>query len=471
MPVNRRISFSAIGLRAALCLASMQLAACHMLPRLEEVERASVGGRAHAVVSADGSLMNEHRATIDAGLAAMGDDSFLARHGKILETLNGMPARAGNESRILIDGPQAWDAMFAALRSARDHIHIESFIFEDLDFGPRLSELLIERRKAGVSVRIIYDSVGSLATPAPLFEQLRAHGIALCEFNPVNPLRARLGWRLNHRDHRKIVIVDGRVAYTGGINFHSVYRSGSAMQRRKMMPAVDEGWRDTHVELRGPAVHELQTLFLQTWDKQSCGEAPARAFFPALENHGTQTTQSVAIVGSSPDGMLSRMYLLLAAAITYARESVWLTAAYFAPDPNTIHALKAAAQRGVDVRLLLPGFTDSALAFHAGRSHYDELLLAGVRIFERRDALLHAKTAVVDGVWSTIGSSNVDWRSFCHNDEVNALFLGSNFGVQMRRVFEDDLAHAHEVTLNAWRQRGNGMRLREWLARRIDYYL
>lgn len=471
MPVNRRISFSAIGLRTALCLASMQFAACHMLPRLEEVERASVGGRAHAVVSADGSLMNEHRATIDAGLAAMGDDSFLARHGKILETLNGMPARAGNASHILIDGPQAWDAMFAALRSARDHIHIESFIFEDLDFGPRLSglltELLIERQTAGVAVRIIYDSVGSLATPAALFEQLRAHGIALCEFNPVNPLRARLAWRLNHRDHRKIVIVDGRVAYTGGINFHSVYRSGSAMLR-KNMPSVEEGWRDTHVELRGSAVHELQTLFLQTWDKQACGEAPARAFFPALESHGAQT---VAIVGSSPDGMLSRMYLMLAAAITYARESVWLTAAYFAPDANTIHALKAAAQRGVDVRLLLPGFTDSALAFHAGRSHYDELLLAGVRLFERRDALLHAKTAVVDGVWSTIGSSNVDWRSFCHNDEVNALFLGADFGAQMRRVFEEDLTHAHEIKLEQWRQRGNAMRVREWLARQIDYYL
>lgn len=456
-------------LKLAMCVAALGLSGCQMLPRLEDVEPAAPG-RAPMVVDAGGALMTEHRARIDSAMAEMANASFLERHGKILETINGVPARAGNRGRVLIDGPQAWEAMFAALQSASEHIHIESFIFEDLDFGPRLSDLLIERRNAGVEVRIIYDSVGSLATPAAVFDRLRANGIAVCEFNPVSPLRTRVGWRLNHRDHRKIVIVDGHIAYTGGINVHGVYRSGSAMLR-KNMPSVDEGWRDTHVELRGPAVHELQALFLQTWRKQACGTRPAREFFPTLEDYGAQTTHSVAIVGSSPDGMLSRMYLMLAAAITYARESVWVTTAYFAPDPNTINALTAAARRGVDVRILLPGFTDSALAFHAGRSHYDELLSAGVRLFERRDALLHAKTAVVDGVWSTIGSSNVDWRSFCHNDEVNALFLGSNFGAQMHRVFEEDLTHAHEIKLEQWRQRGNAMRVREWLARQIDYYL
>lgn len=442
-----------------------------MLPRFDEVEQAAQPrANARRVIDTNGSLMSEYRGAIDAGLSTMQEDTFFTRHGKILETINGGPAAPGHRSRILLDGPPAWEAMFTAMQSARDHIHIESFIFEDLDFGTRLSELLIARQRAGVDVRIIYDSVGSLATPGALFQHLREHGIAVCEFNPVNPLRARLSnpWRLNHRDHRKIVIVDGRVAYTGGINFHSVYRSGSAMQILKNMPTVEEGWRDTHVELRGTAVHELQKLFLQTWQKQSCGERPARNFFPAPEKDGEHT---VAIVGTSPDGMLSRMYLLLAAAIAYSRDSVWLTTAYFAPDPNTIDALKAAARRGVDVRLLLPGFTDSSLVLHAGRSHYDELLAAGVRIFERRDALLHAKTVVVDGVWSTIGSSNLDWRSFCHNDEVNALFLGSDFGSQMRRVFGNDLALADEVKLDQWRQRANSLRLREWLARQFDYYL
>ena len=461
------------GLILAACVATVILAGCQMLPRFEAVEEAAARRSAQRlpnprrIVAADGTLMAEHRARIEVGMATMSEDTLLSRHSNILETINGKSARPGHSSRILLDGPEAWEAMFAAMQAARDHIHIESFIFEDLDFGTRLSDLLIARQKAGVDVRVIYDSVGSLATPSRLFNHLRANSIGVCEFNPINPLRARM-WRLNHRDHRKIVIVDGRVAYTGGINFHSVYRSGSAMQLRKSMPTIDEGWRDTHVELRGPAVHELQALFLQTWEKQSCVARAQRNYFPATENKGDHT---VTIVGSSPDGMLSHMYLLLTAAITYSRHSIWLTAAYFVPDPNTINALKAATKRGVDVRLLLPGFTDSALAFHAGRAHYEDLLEAGVRIFERHDALLHAKTVVIDGVWSTIGSSNVDWRSFCHNDEVNALFLGADFGTQMRRVFEGDLTRADEVTLNQWQQRDNTLRVREWLARQFDYFL
>ena len=169
--------------------------------------------------------------------------------------------------------------------------------------------------------------------------------------------------------------------------------------------------------------------------------------------------------------MLSRMYLTLLSAISYSRKSIYLTAAYFIPDPDTITVLTAAAARGVDVRLLLPGFTDSWLAFHGGRSHYDALLAGGVRIYEHRDALLHAKTAVIDGAWSTIGSSNIDWRSFCHNDEVNAIVLGESFGSEMTRIFHDDLAAAVEVTAVDWGQRGTADRLLEWLARRWDQLL
>lgn len=464
-----------IPFRLTLCAAALMLAGCEMLPRLAELEpaREEAAARTAPVVGADGALMAGYRAPIDAGLAAMHGETVIARHERILHTVNGMATRGGNASRILLDGPQAWEAMFAAMREAREHILIESFIFEDLDFGTRLSDLLIERQQAGVDVRVVFDSVGSLGTPAALFERLRAHGVALCEFNPVNPLKVRASnmWRLNHRDHRKIVVVDGRVAFTGGINFHSVYRSGSAMQRASRSRSAQEGWRDTHVQLRGPAVAELQELFSRTWEKQNCGTRPLRAAASLPDASGGAHTHQVAIVGSSPDGMLSRMYLLFSAAIVYARESVWLTSAYFAPDPNTINALKAAARRGVDVRLLLPGFTDSTLVFHAGRSHYEELLAAGVRIYERHDALLHAKTAVVDGVWSTIGSSNFDWRSFCHNDEVNAVFLDRAFGREMRRVFEDDLEHAQEIRLDEWQRRGAGVKLREWFARHFDYLL
>jgi cardiolipin synthase A/B len=447
-------------------LAVLSLFGCGALPRLDDLP-----GNQHLervqVVDKGGNMMLQHRQPIDKALDGMKVESFEARHAKILEVVNGAQASTGNHSRILIDGPQTWQVIFDAIGKARDHIHIESFIFEELEFGQRLSDLLMERRKAGVSVRIIYDSVGSITTPTAFFQKLSSNGIVLCEFNPINPLAGKL-LKLNHRDHRKIVIVDGEVAFTGGINFHSVYRTGSAMFFKSKMPTIEEGWRDTHVELRGDSVHRLQLLFLDSWKKQECIEQPVRNYFPPPQNNGPH---AVAIVGSSPDGMLSRMYLLLTAGITYSTRSVWLTTAYFSPDPNTINALTAAAKRGVDVRLLLPGFTDSFLVFHAGRSHYEELLKAGVKIYEQREVLLHAKTVVIDGVWSSIGSSNFDWRSFCHNDEVNALFVGKNFGDQMGKIFEDDLAQAHQVTPEEWKARGATIRLREWFSRKFEYLL
>jgi cardiolipin synthase len=319
-----------------------------------------------------------------------------------------------------------------------------------------------------VEVSVLYDSVGSFATPAEFLERLRAAGIRACEFNPVNPFVARM-WRLNHRDHRKIVVVDGRVGFTGGINFHGVYRTGSMpFGSRRDMPTLDEGWRDTHLAIRGPAVRELQQLFVRSWRKQHCPPLPERALFPPLPAAGDRV---VAIIGASPDAMMNRTYFALLSAIRYAERSVYITAAYFAPDENTITALTGAAARGVDVRLLLPGFTDSWLAFHAGRSHYERLLAGGVRIYERRDALLHAKTAVVDGVWSSIGSSNVDWRSFTHNDEVAAAVLDAEFGAEMDATFFRDLAAADEVRIEAWRERGAGARFAEWFARRWEFWI
>jgi cardiolipin synthase A/B len=438
-----------------------------MLPRLGDVEPAAAD-RARGplrIVGSDGQLMPERRAEIERRLTVEGD-SLLAMHLQVMEAVTGSPLVTGNSLRLLKDGPQAYEAMFGAIGTARDHVHIESFIFEELDFGQPLSELLIEKQRAGVTVSIVYDSVGSLATPAAFFDRLRAAGIAVCEFNPVNPLRARM-WRLNHRDHRKILVVDGSVAFTGGINFHRVYRTGSSPLRRGM-PTLEEGWRDTHVEIRGPAVRAFQELFIGTWEKQHCGPLPARTPFPALASEGGRI---VSVIGSSPDGMESRVYLTLISAMTYARRRIYLTVAYFVPDPDTIMALTGAVARGVDVRLVLPGFSDSWAAFHAGRSHYSTLLAGGVRIYERRDSLLHAKTAVIDDVWSTIGSSNVDWRSFCHNDEVNVSILGGEFGREMTALFDDDLAASDEVTLEEWERRGPATRLGEWLARRWEFLL
>jgi cardiolipin synthase len=455
---------------SATLLAASVLTGCAMLPGIGDLER-EAAARPDAtlrVLGPDGLLMGEHRQMIEERLKGMSATGLLARQLMIAEVATGAALVVGNATEILIDGPQAYAAIFAAIEAARDHVHIESFIFEELDFGRRLSDLLIAKQREGVEVSVLYDSVGSFATPAEFLERLRAAGIRACEFNPVNPFVARM-WRLNHRDHRKIVVVDGRIGFTGGINFHGVYRTGSMpFGSRRAMPTLDEGWRDTHLAIHGPAVRELQELFVRSWAKQGCPALPERELFPPLAAAGDRV---VAVVGASPDRMMSRTYFSLLSAISYAERSVYLTAAYFAPDENTIRALTGAAARGVDVRLLLPGFTDSWLAFHAGRSHYERLLAGGVRIYERRDALLHAKTAVVDGVWSSIGSSNVDWRSFTHNDEVIAVVFGEAFGAEMNELFFRDLAAADEVREEAWRGRGAVDRLAEWLSRRLEYWL
>ena len=227
-------------------------------------------------------------------------------------------------------------------------------------------------------------------------------------------------------------------------------------------------WRDTDLQLQGPAVAELQKLFLAAWAQQQGPVLAAKAYFPAAEAAGRQV---VRVVGSSPEEPFSQIYATLLSAIGSAETSVHITNAYFAPDPQLLAALQAAARRGVDVTLILPGKTDSALIFHVGRGYYTELLQAGVHIFERRGKVLHSKTALIDGVWATVGSTNLDWRSFLHNHELNAVVLGPEFGAQVQAMFDRDLAGSDAVLLPAWQQRPVMLRVKELLARVWAYWL
>jgi cardiolipin synthase len=451
----------------APCALAFVVSACAMLPTLEDAEREAAGKhpKTIVIVGPKGELMGEARMRIEDTLRAL-PSANLERKLVLTNAYTGAPLTTGNGTKILLDGPDAYASMFDAIEGARDHVHLESYIFDDVDVGRRLSDLLIRKARAGVQVRVIYDSVGSRKTSSAFLASLETAGVALCEFNPINPLRARLFF-INNRDHRKILVVDGKVAFTGGINFDGVYMSGSGLRSRPM-PTLDDGWRDTHLRLEGPAVPELQKLFLSTWEKQGCRALGARNPYPAPAAHGNMV---ISVIGSSPDGTISPMYLTLMAALAYAERSIHLSTAYFVPDPNTIMALKAAAARGVDVKVLLPGFTDSWLAFHAGRSFYEELLEAGVKLYEYQGGVFHAKTAVVDGVWSTIGSSNVDWRSFCYNDEVNAVVVGATFGTEMERIFANDLAEATEVTRERWAARDAYARMSEFTARWFEQQL
>jgi cardiolipin synthase len=377
------------------------------------------------------------------------------------------PLKQGNSARMLIDGPRAHEAMFAAMAAAKNSINLETYILEAGEVGERLAGVLEKKVGEGVRVNVLYDSVGSLGTPPEYFARLRQAGVHVCEFNPASDLQ-----KVNHRDHRKILVVDGRTAFTGGINISASYRKSSAITRREtdkdQKQKAKEGWRDTQVQAEGPVVAEFQRLFLDAWALQDCGAAGPAAFFPPLARRGDMAMRAVS---ADPVDRETEMYAQLLSSIDHARSRVWLTIGYFVPDPATRKALEDAARRGVDVQLVVPGFSDFSAPVYAGRSSYAELLAAGVHIHEWREALIHAKTAVIDSRWSSIGSTNLDWRSFVHNYEADLIVLDPGFAREMERRFRADVAAAVEIDPKAWNMRGMSEKLKEWLARRWEYLL
>ncbi len=377
---------------------------------------------------------------------------------------------AGNEVRLLIDGPAAYNAIFAALSSATETIDIEMYIFDADKIGRALADLLREKSRAGVRVRLIYDSVGCIRTPRSFFDEMRADGVATIEFHPVNPLAGKF-LRLNNRDHRKIFIVDNRIAYTGGINISGVYTHGSGISRKQKprdeAAALEDGWRDTQIEITGPAVNAFSDLFDAMW---MIGKGEPSLALPERKRNAAGN-KYVRVIGSSPEDEINFIYADLLGAIKRARQSIHITMSYFSPNRAMIEALREAAQRGVDVQLVLPGFSDWWPVLEAGRSHYGELLEGGIHIYERKDVFLHAKTVVIDGVWSTVGSSNMDVRSFLHNYEVNVVILGEDFGASMEAMFARDRNSAEPVRKEKWQDRPLSLRLKQTVSRMFSYWL
>jgi cardiolipin synthase len=376
------------------------------------------------------------------------------------------PLTKGNKVTLLADGQAAYAAMFKAIERAKDHINLETFIIDADDVGRQFSDLLLKKQAGGVQVNLIYDSVGSYSNPAAFFQRLKDGGIQVVEFNPVNPFRAHGNWLLAHPDHRKILIVDGKVAITGGINISSVYSSKlSGREREEGTPLP---WRDTDVQIEGPAVAEFQKLFLDTWSKQNGPKLSERNYYPKMKEDGNAL---VRVVGSTLGADNRITFIMYVAAIMFAEHSIHLTNAYFIPDDQVLKAFTDAAKRGVDVKIILPETTDSRLALYAARHNYSELLEAGVKIYERRNALLHAKTAVIDGVWSTVGSTNMDYWSLLNDDEVNAIVLSREFAAEMEKTFAKDLAESHEIKWEEWQERSLFSHLKEWFAHLFDHWM
>ena len=464
---RRRLAAALVGLISLSGL--LWLVACSSLPKIVPDLARESGRPPVQLEGAHGPLSAARSKAILDGLASRGPATdIFERHLAIEEAIVGSPLTTGNQVVLLQDGPATFQAMHAAILAARDHINMETYILDDDEVGQHFAQALIDKQRQGVQVNLIRDSVGTIGTPQAFFDRLKESGIRVLEFNPLNPLVAKKDWELNQRDHRKLLIVDGRTAFLGGINISSVYSGGSFSQHSRSRPDGSPPWRDTDLQLRGPVVAELQKLFLATWEAQKGEPLPAKNYFPPPEKAGRLVVRAI---GSSPEEPYSLIYATLLSAIANAETSVRLTNAYFAPDPQLLAALEAAVRRGVEVTLILPSQTDSWLVFHAGRNYYEQLLRAGVKIHERHGVILHSKTALVDGVWATVGSTNLDWRSFLHNYELNAVVLGAEFGSQVQAMFDKDLAASDPITLEQWQRRSLDLRIKELFARVWEYWL
>ena len=386
------------------------------------------------------------------------------------------PLVTGNRVDLLQDGPGTYAAMFEAIEQARDHVNLESYILEAEGPGEEFARRLIARAKAGVRVNVLYDSFGSIGTPESYFDHLRANGVNVCEYNPLRRLGNLLSRALHLRDHRKLMVVDGRIGFIGGVNISPVYAAGSSplaalgssggATEGEAPPAP--GWRDTHVRVEGPIVAQLQRLFMHHWGRHSSIALRGTHYFPPLAPAGQQR---VALAACDAGRRRNPFYRALLSALDAAQHRIYLTTAYLVPTRRFMRTLLRAVQRGVEVHLLVPGTSDFWLPLQAGRSHYGRLLRGGVHVHELQDALLHAKTCVIDGLWTTVGSSNLDWRSFLHNAEANLVVLDAALGQEMERTYLDDLARSREIVRAEWSRRGWRQRLAETVARRFEFFL
>jgi cardiolipin synthase len=396
---------------------------------------------------------------------------LLQRYTLLMDVIGGSPFVTGNKVTLLTDDPAAVEAMITAIRSATDHINVETFSVADDDSGRRFAEVLLQKQAEGVQVNLLYDSVGSFPAPSAFFQRLRDGGIQVREFNPINPFNVRGDdWRLSHRDHRRILVVDGTVAFTGSSNLSNLYTSSPSGTRSREQNGeqIRHAWRDTDVQIEGPAVAAFQKLFLEAWARANGPEANGE-HFPALQHEGDDVIQ---VLGSAPGRANRRTYMMYLSAFTYAENSIHLTTPYLLPDAQIMKALADAAARGVEVKIILPGHSDSDVVFYAGRSYYTALLEAGVQVYERgTDAILHAKTAVIDGIWSTVGTTNMDSWSFLHNDEVDTVVLGRGFATKLEAVFEADLRESTQIRLDEWKQRAFTDRVKEWFTNLFGRWL
>jgi len=383
----------------------------------------------------------------------------LRRHGLVRRPhalqqflrVQGVRLTEGNRVRFFDDGAAALAAMLAAIRGARQRVHLETYILRGDDTGRAFLEAMEAKAREGVAVRLLYDAFGSRALDSALLTGLRAARGDIVVFNPLR--RFYPHWLPRRRDHRKILVVDGRVAFTGGLNIGDEYNAS---------PQSVRGWRDTHVQVEGPVVRDLEALFLESWFRADGPDLPWDQFLgPAPPPCGSERC---AVVPDGPSYHRRVVRDLLLVGLRTAQREAKLTSPYFAPDRKVLGALAETASRGIAVRLLLAGRSDHPILRRAARALLPRLLAAGVEIYEYRQSILHAKTMVFDQQWGVIGTSNLDRQSFEHSYEVNLLVEAGTAARELAAMFDRDLAGSSRIDLASLAKRSRFERFVDWLA-------
>jgi cardiolipin synthase len=381
----------------------------------------------------------------------LGESTFF----RTIEAHTDAPIVSGNRIDVLLNGDETFPIMLREIRKAKSTITFAQYLYEDGSIARELAQAFAERCRAGVKADILLDRHGSGKAPSDIIATMKDAGCHVEYFRQVEAEGIIFPWKLlryNYRSHRRVLVIDGQIGFTGGYGISEAWTGNGR---------TPEHWRDTNARIEGPAVRFLQAAFAESWLETTGIAIGGDGYFPHLEPSGNLAAQ---IVKSSPTGGSFQNYMLFLLSINSAKKSILITNPYFIPDNVMTEALVKAATRGVRVVVLLPGEIDSQLTYTASRSHYGPLLLGGVQVFEYKASLMHAKTIVVDGVWSTIGSTNFDNRSFALNQEINLTVYDSGIAHRLEEIFQEDLKYSQQITYEQWRSRSIFERFVEFFA-------
>lgn len=357
-----------------------------------------------------------------------------------------------NEVKLIKDGDEKFELLLKDIKNAKHHIHLEYFILKDDNLGSKVLNLLCEKSRSGIEVRIIIDDVGSKVS-SKMKKQLNDANVELLSFMPV--LFSRFTGKMNYRDHRKIIVIDGEVGYVGGINISDAY-----VNQNK-----NSYWRDTHLRVKGEAVKPLQILFFTSWDFVVKEEIKiSKDYFPKVSVEAKVPLQ---IAASGPDTDWSNIMESFFVAITNAEKSIYITTPYFIPNDEINTALQVAARSNIEVKLIIPKKSDSWVAENATNSYVEHLLEAGIEVYQYSKGFIHAKSLIVDSTFGTVGTANMDYRSFNINFEVNALVYNRDFCQELTQMFKNDIMDSERIDINDWKKRTRKTKFKEAIARLV----